>query len=135
MADTKAWLVGSGQRGRLVLTSHTWEAAAPLEDEPTALALAAVWESQHFLEAVVGALGSVHLVHPDGHSLGRPYVTSYQIAVKVDHTNPTIRGGTRVDVRNRLAIPNPFVSQGVLRTPSWCSAALMRCHLPRRSDR
>jgi len=26
MADTKAWLVGSGQRGRLVLTSHTWEA-------------------------------------------------------------------------------------------------------------
>ena len=50
-----------------------------------------VWESQHVLDAVVEALESVHLVHPGGHHLGRPYVTSYQIAIKVDHIHPNIR--------------------------------------------
>lgn len=70
-----------------------------------------VWESQHVLDAVVEALESVHLVHPDGHHLGRPYVTSYQIAIKVDHSYPNIRqaltdhelGGTGTGVHHSFA--------------------------------
>jgi hypothetical protein len=48
------------------------------------------WEQLGVEAAVVTALQAVHLNNPDGHHFGRPYVTAYQLAIKVHAANPQI---------------------------------------------
>lgn len=48
------------------------------------------WEQQNVEAAVVDALGSVHPGGPDGHHFGRPYLTAYQLAIKVHAARPEI---------------------------------------------
>ena len=49
-----------------------------------------VWEQQSVEAAVVAALRSVHINNPDGHHFGAPYMTAYQLAIKVDAAEPQI---------------------------------------------
>lgn len=69
-----------------------------------------IWESHAVLDAVVDALNEVHLNNPGGHHFGRPYLTAYQLAIKVDAAHPAIRsaldvpiGGAGVGERSSLA--------------------------------
>src|SRR4051812_18437829 len=50
-----------------------------------------IWESEGVLQAVVEALGEPHLNNPQGHAFGRPFLTAYQLAIKVDAAHPNIR--------------------------------------------
>ncbi len=49
-----------------------------------------VWEQQSVEAAVLAALGSVHINNPSGHHFGAPYMTAYQLAIKVDAAAPQI---------------------------------------------
>lgn len=55
-----------------------------------------IWESHSVLDAVVEALNEVHLNNPGGHHFGRPYLTAYQLAIKVDAAHPEIRAALGV---------------------------------------
>ena len=60
-----------------------------------------VWKSESVLDAVLEALGAVHLNNPQGHHFGRPYLTAYQLAIKVDSAHPTIGSSLGVSVGGR----------------------------------
>lgn len=69
-----------------------------------------VWESHSVQDAVLEALGGVHSNNPGGHHFGRPYMTAYQLAIKVDAAHPGIKaalgvevGGTGIGERTSLA--------------------------------
>lgn len=49
-----------------------------------------VWEQQSVEAAVLAALSSVHINNPGGHHFGAPYMTAYQLAIKVDAAAPQI---------------------------------------------
>ena len=49
-----------------------------------------VWEQQSVEAAVLTALASVHTNNPGGHHFGAPYMTAYQLAIKVDAAEPQI---------------------------------------------
>lgn len=53
--------------------------------------MASIWDTESVLEAIVEALGGVHLHNPEGHHFGRPFLTGYQLAIKVDAAHPEIR--------------------------------------------
>lgn len=53
--------------------------------------MASTWETEGVLDAILEALNSVHLNNPQGHHFGRPFVTAYQLAIKVDADHPNIR--------------------------------------------
>ena len=57
-----------------------------------------VWESESVEEAVVTALGAVHPYNPGGHHFGRPYLTAYQLAIRVDGAHPNIKAALGVQV-------------------------------------
>ncbi len=57
-----------------------------------------IWESESVFDAVLEALGEPHLNNPDGHHFGRPYLTAYQLAIKVDAAHPNIRAALGVEV-------------------------------------
>jgi hypothetical protein len=69
-----------------------------------------VWQSHSVLGAVVEALNGVHLTNPGGHHFGRPYLTAYQLAIKVGAAHPEIAtalgvqiGGAGIGERSSLA--------------------------------
>ncbi len=69
-----------------------------------------VWEQQGIEATVVSALQGVHLNNLGGHHFGRPYVTAYQLAIKVHAANPQIAaalgvtvGGAGIGSRTSLA--------------------------------
>jgi len=69
-----------------------------------------VWTERAVEAAVVGALGQLHLNNPDGHHFGRPFLTAYQLAIKVDSAHPEIRqalaselGGAGIGVHHSFA--------------------------------
>lgn len=73
-------------------------------------AVMSVWESESVLDAVLEALGGVHLNNLDGHHFGHPYLTAYQLAIKIDSAHPAIGtslgvsvGGSGIGVRTSLA--------------------------------
>ena len=53
------------------------------------------------LHAVEEALGQVHLNNPEGHHFGRPFLTAYQLAIKVDAAHPNIAQTLGVEVGGR----------------------------------
>jgi hypothetical protein len=53
------------------------------------------------LDAVLEALDEPHLTNPQGHHFGRPYLTAYQLAIKVDAMHPNIAIGLGLEVGGR----------------------------------
>jgi hypothetical protein len=49
-----------------------------------------VWEQQSVEAAVIAALASVRINNPAGHHFGAPYLTAYQLAIKVGAAEPQI---------------------------------------------
>lgn len=47
-----------------------------------------VWNEHDMEQRVRDALGAVHLNNPQGHHLGRPFLSSYQIAVALEAADP-----------------------------------------------
>lgn len=69
-----------------------------------------VWSEQRVLEKVCRVLDDVTIVNPDGHHFGRPYMTAYQLAIKLDGAHPEVAaalgleiGGNGTGSRNSLA--------------------------------
>ncbi|WP_344614271.1 hypothetical protein [Dactylosporangium salmoneum] len=69
-----------------------------------------IWEQQAVEAAVLEALGEVHLNNPAGHHFGRPYLSAYQLAIKVNRAHPQIAtelgvsvGGAGTGTRTSLA--------------------------------
>jgi hypothetical protein len=50
-----------------------------------------IWSDRDVLQAVLEAIDGVHLNSSQAHVLGKPYLTAYQIAIKVDASHPLIR--------------------------------------------
>lgn len=57
-----------------------------------------IWEQQAVEAAVLEVLREVHLNNPTGHHFGRPYLTAYQLAIKVNRVHPQIAAALRVSV-------------------------------------
>jgi len=74
-----------------------------------------VWESESVLDAVLEALGGVHLNNPQGHHFGRPYLTAYQLAVKVDSAHPAIGSHLGVAVGGRGTAERKSLAQYLAR--------------------
>lgn len=53
-----------------------------------------LWEEHGMANRVRDALESVHLNSPGGHHFGRPFLSSYQLAIALDMADP--------DLKNRL---------------------------------
>lgn len=69
-----------------------------------------IWERHGMAERVRAALHAVHLNDPSGHHFGRPFVSSYQIAIALDVEDPQLRhvlgkqvGGVGVGTHDSLA--------------------------------
>lgn len=50
-----------------------------------------LWVQHNMEHHVRQALEAVHLVNPDGHHFGRPFVSSYQLALAIDEVAPELR--------------------------------------------
>lgn len=68
------------------------------------------WEQHQMSDRIRRALEAVHLNNPDGHHFGRPYVSSYQLAIALDREDPTLKdalgkqvGGAGTGVHHSLA--------------------------------
>ncbi len=46
------------------------------------------WDDNRMTEKVLDVLGDVRLVNPSGHHFGRPFITSYQIAIEIERRHP-----------------------------------------------
>ncbi|MFD1146994.1 hypothetical protein [Saccharothrix hoggarensis] len=49
-----------------------------------------VWSELDVLDKVCDALRGVTIANPSGHHLGRPYMTAYQLAIKLDRDHPEV---------------------------------------------
>jgi hypothetical protein len=56
------------------------------------------WDDHSVLDHVLTALGDVPIVNLDGHHFGRPWMTAYQLAIKVDALAPQIAQQLEVTV-------------------------------------
>lgn len=52
-------------------------------------------------DRIVGVLQAVHLNSPEGHHFGRPFVSSYQIAIRLLEADPTLSEALDLDVGGR----------------------------------
>ena len=50
-----------------------------------------LWQQHGMDDRIRAALDAVHLNNPDGHHLGTPYVSSYQLAITVDADDPELK--------------------------------------------
>lgn len=57
-----------------------------------------IWEEHHAQAAILEALEDVTIVNEAGHHFGRPFVTAYQLALKVDRAHPEIAQALGVEV-------------------------------------
>ena len=69
-----------------------------------------VWTSLAVQEKVCEALDRFTVAHPEGHHFGRPFVTAYQLAIRVDEAYPALKdalgteiGGVGTGSRGSLA--------------------------------
>ncbi|MBY8852740.1 hypothetical protein [Saccharothrix longispora] len=69
-----------------------------------------IWSQYGVLEKVCDALGDVTIANPGGHHFGRPFMTAYQLAIKLDRDHPDVAralglevGGNGTGSRNSLA--------------------------------
>lgn len=49
------------------------------------------WADQNMDDRIVRALAAVHINNPGGHHFGRPFLSSYQIAIALDHDDHELR--------------------------------------------
>ena len=68
------------------------------------------WDEHDLDDKVLEALRDVTIVNPGGHHFGRPYMTAYQLALKLDRLHSEVKDALGVDVggagtgsRNSLA--------------------------------
>ena len=73
-------------------------------------ATVSLWEQHRMEERVRRVLEDVHLNNPQGHHFGRPYLSSYQIAIALDAEDPGLKhglgkpvGGSGTGAHNSLA--------------------------------
>ncbi|KDN22691.1 hypothetical protein [Amycolatopsis rifamycinica] len=57
-----------------------------------------VWTSQAVLDKVCRALDRFTVAHPEGHHFGRPFVTAYQLAIRVDEMYPELKDALGIQV-------------------------------------
>ena len=57
-----------------------------------------VWARLDVLDKVCEALDDVTIVNPSGHHFGRPFMTAYQLAIKLDAAHPEVADELRVDI-------------------------------------
>ena len=69
-----------------------------------------VWTSRAVLDKVCEALDRFTIAHPEGHHFGRPFVTAYQLAIRLDEAHPDLKnvlgteiGGAGTGSRGSLA--------------------------------
>jgi hypothetical protein len=69
-----------------------------------------LWDQHDMSARVQAVLDDVHLNNPDGHHFGRPFVSSYQIAIALDAADPNLKhelnkpvGGTNAGSHNSMA--------------------------------
>jgi N-acetyl-beta-hexosaminidase len=69
-----------------------------------------LWNDHKIEDKVIEALEELTLVNEDGHHFGRPYMTAYQLAIKIDRAYPALAeelgmevGGLGIGKRNSLA--------------------------------
>lgn len=60
-----------------------------------------VWEDHDVEARVIDALGEVTIVNDTGHHFGRPFMTAYQLAIKVDRAYPALAEALGVDIGGR----------------------------------
>ncbi|MEV6718456.1 hypothetical protein AB0M48_41175 [Lentzea sp. NPDC051208] len=60
-----------------------------------------IWEKLSVEEKVREALGTVTIVNESGHHFGRPYMTAYQLAIKVDRAHPEVAQELKAEVGAR----------------------------------
>lgn len=59
------------------------------------------WEQLEIEEKVLHVLGAVPLNSSASHNLGRPYMTSYQIAIRLDDEYPEVARALKVEIGGR----------------------------------
>ncbi|MDX3664201.1 hypothetical protein PV646_43530 [Streptomyces sp. ID05-26A] len=57
-----------------------------------------IWEKLLVEKKVREALGAVTIVNESGHHFGRPYMTAYQLAIKVDRAHPEVARELKAEV-------------------------------------
>jgi hypothetical protein len=69
-----------------------------------------IWVEQAIEAKICEALRDITIVNEDGHHFGRPYMTAYQLAIKLHRAHPEVAealgvdvGGNGVGSRNSLA--------------------------------
>lgn len=98
------------------------------------------WEEHGMAQRIIAALQAVHLNNPDGHRFGRPFVTSYQLAIALDAADPNLGqvlgkqvGGSGTGAHHSLAqyIGNELSKQikadPWVTTPRGRSSRMSRC--------
>ncbi|MGW4589221.1 hypothetical protein ACWEKJ_18030 [Amycolatopsis thermoflava] len=60
-----------------------------------------VWQALDVQAKVCAALGQVTIVNQDGHHFGRPYMTAYQLAIKLHRAHPEVAEALNVDLGGR----------------------------------
>jgi hypothetical protein len=63
--------------------------------------MASIWEQLEVEDKVRQVLGAVPLNSPTPHNLGRPFMTSYQIAIKLDEEFPEVAQALGVEIGGR----------------------------------
>jgi hypothetical protein len=57
-----------------------------------------VWARLNILDKVRAVLGDVTIVNPSGHHFGRPFITAYQLAIKLDDAYPEVADELKVEI-------------------------------------
>ncbi|WP_410661751.1 hypothetical protein [Amycolatopsis sp. lyj-112] len=72
--------------------------------------MTSLWQRLEIMRKVCEVLGDVPATQPEGHHLGRPYVTAYQLAIGLDAQHPEVGralgveiGGAGIGRHNSLA--------------------------------
>lgn len=57
-----------------------------------------IWQQFEVQNKICDVLADVTIVSPDGHHFGRPFMTSYQLAIKFDQSYPEVAQAVGVEV-------------------------------------
>ena len=57
-----------------------------------------LWEEHDMTGRILSVLEAVHINSPEGHHFGRPFVSSYQIAIRLLEADRTLSASLDLDV-------------------------------------